>query len=48
MEMDDSFVHRLMWVIWPAFLVAACLSVVAVAGSLFVRTPDTDGVPAAH
>ena len=31
-----------------AFLVAACLSVVAVAGSLFVRTPDTDGVPAAH
>jgi len=22
MEMDDSFVHRLMWVIWPAFLVA--------------------------
>ena len=22
MEIDDNFAHRLMWVIWPAFLVA--------------------------
>jgi hypothetical protein len=22
MEVDDNFAHRLMWVIWPAFLVA--------------------------
>ena len=22
MEFDDNFAHRLMWVIWPAFLVA--------------------------
>jgi DHA2 family lincomycin resistance protein-like MFS transporter len=40
-EQTASGMHR-------AFLVAACLSVVAVAGSLFVRTPDTDGATAAH
>lgn len=31
-----------------AFLVAACLSVVAVVGSLFVRTPETGSAPAPH
>jgi DHA2 family lincomycin resistance protein-like MFS transporter len=31
-----------------AFLVAACLSVVAVGGALFVRTPDPEGVMAAR
>jgi MFS transporter, DHA2 family, lincomycin resistance protein len=31
-----------------AFLVAACLSVVAVGGALFVRTPAPEGVPAAR
>jgi MFS transporter, DHA2 family, lincomycin resistance protein len=31
-----------------AFLVAACVSLVAVVGAFFVRTPATEGVPVAH
>jgi MFS transporter, DHA2 family, lincomycin resistance protein len=31
-----------------AFLVAACVSLVAVVGAFFVRTPAAEGVPVAH
>ena len=45
---DASDVERIAGGMHVAFLVAAFLSVVAVVGSLFVRTPDASGGPPVH
>jgi DHA2 family lincomycin resistance protein-like MFS transporter len=45
---DVSDVERIAGGMHVAFLVAACLSVIAVVGSLFVRTPEVESGPAPH